>query len=89
MEEDVFVREMLELEFALLQRGMDARAAERERCRRCRRTPLVGERVYVYEGGAILCELCRSLKRERPSQSRTVHGPAFGHTMRLADRRAA
>lgn len=87
--DELFIREIPELEFALLRRGVDARAAERERCRRCRRTPLVGERVYLYEGGAVLCELCRVKKRDVPRQSKLVHGPAFGQTMRLTDRRAA
>ena len=29
------------------------------RCTDCRRTPLTGERVYHYEGGRTVCELCR------------------------------
>lgn len=83
------VREMPELELALLRRGVDARAADEESCRRCHRTPLIGERVYEYEHGSILCELCRSLHRDPPLQSRLVHTPEFGHTMRITDRRAA
>jgi hypothetical protein len=79
----------MQLELALLRRGVDQRAAGRERCGRCERTPLIGERVYVYRGGSILCELCRVLERETPLQSRIMHGPEFGHTMKIADRRAA
>ena len=78
-----------DLELALLRRGMDERAAGRERCTHCRRTPLIGERVYLYEGGSILCELCRARERESPARSQVVHGPEFGHTMKIADRRAA
>jgi hypothetical protein len=78
-----------QLELALLRRGVDQRVAGSERCRRCRRTPLMGERVYVYDEGSILCELCRTLQKQAPSQSRLVHGPEFGHTIRIADRRAA
>jgi hypothetical protein len=77
------------LELALLRRGVSARAADRECCAHCGRTPLIGERVYLYERGTILCELCRALHRKPPMDSRIVHGPEFGHTMRIADRRAA
>jgi hypothetical protein len=64
-------------------------AAELERCERCRRTPLIGERVYLYASGVIVCELCRPSQREQPVDSRMVHGPEFGHTMKLTDQRAA
>lgn len=80
---------MPELELALLRRGLDDIAADCERCRRCHRSPLLGERVYVYEDEAILCELCRALNRETPISSRIVHGPEFGHTMRITDQRTA
>jgi hypothetical protein len=49
----------------------------------------VGERVYVYGSGTIACELCRDRQREDPLESRIVHGPEFGHTMRITDQRAA
>jgi hypothetical protein len=49
----------------------------------------VGERVYVYQTGVIACELCRQRQRENPLGTRTVHGPEFGHTMRITDQRAA
>jgi hypothetical protein len=78
-----------DLELALLRRGMHERAADRERCHECRRTPLIGERIYLYDGGAVLCELCRALSAHVPTGSRVIHGPEFGHTMKLADRRAA
>jgi hypothetical protein len=83
------LRDMLELELALLRRGLDERLAGSERCSCCHRTPLVGERVYVYGSGLIACELCRDRQREAPLQSRVVHGPEFGHTMRITDQRAA
>ena len=82
-------REMPELELALLRRGLDDLAAGCERCRHCHRSPLIGERVYIHESGAIVCELCRGHKRDRPTESRIVHGPEFGHTMRITDHRAA
>lgn len=83
------VRDMPALELALMRRGMDDLAAGCERCARCRRTPLIGERVYVYESGAVLCELCRAVELQTPVGSRLVHGPEFGHTLRITDRRAA
>jgi hypothetical protein len=82
-------REMPDLELALLKRGVDQLSAGSERCGHCARTPLIGERVYLYDGGALLCELCRALTRRAPHASRIVHGPEFGHTMRITDRRAA
>jgi hypothetical protein len=82
-------REMPDLELALLRRSLDEMAAGSERCRHCHRTPLIGERVYAYDGDAILCELCRALERKPPSSSRIVHGPEFGHTMRISDQRTA
>jgi hypothetical protein len=86
---DSIVREMAELELALLRRGVDRLAAGEERCSHCHRTPLVGERVYTYGEGALLCELCRALQPAAPEASRIVHGPEFGHTMRITDHRAA
>jgi hypothetical protein len=83
------LRDMLDLELALLRRGLDERLAGSERCTCCHRTPLVGERVYVYGSGTIACELCRERQRETPSETRIVHGPEFGHTMRITDQRAA
>ncbi|HEX4010921.1 MAG TPA: hypothetical protein VHX62_12970 [Solirubrobacteraceae bacterium] len=83
------LRDMLDLELALLRRGLDERLAGSERCTCCHRTPLVGERVYVYPSGTIACELCRGRQREAPLQTRVVHGPEFGHTMRITDQRAA
>ncbi len=82
------VRDMPELELALLRRGVHELAAGCERCTHCRRTPLMGERVYVYDGGGVLCELCRTLEQRQPVQTRVIHGPEFGHTMRITDHRA-
>lgn len=82
-------RDMAELELALLRRGVEQRAAGRECCAACRRTPLTGERVYLYDRGHVLCELCRSRQRQDPVQSHLVHTPAFGHSIRVIDQRAA
>jgi hypothetical protein len=83
------MREVLDLELALLRKGLDERLAGSERCSDCRRTPLVGERVYVYESGLIACELCRERQGRVPTDSRVVRGPEFGHTMKITDQRAA
>jgi hypothetical protein len=85
------LRDMPALELAMLRRSVGEMAAGCERCDRCHRTPLVGERVYVYESGKIRCELCRSGRREPPLDSRLVHSPEFGHAVRIkiTDRRPA
>ena len=82
-------REMQELELALLREGVEERTAARERCARCSRTPLIGERIYRYARGTLVCELCRSLEAQPPLSAGLVHGPAFGHTIRVIDQRAA
>jgi hypothetical protein len=82
-------REMPDLELALLRRGVDELVAGRARCSRCHRSPLIGERMYSYSSGAELCELCRIVDRDSPQGSHVVHGPEFGHTMRITDHRAA
>lgn len=79
-------REMDALELSLLRRGIDERTAHRERCTRCQRTPLVGERVHVSGPDSIICELCHMVGEE---PSRLVHTPVFGHTIRIIDQRSA
>ena len=83
------VDDRTDLELALLRRGVDERAADLERCGRCRRTPLIGERIYLYGEDSVRCELCRATEREAPVASQLIHGPEFGHTIKIADRRAA
>jgi len=83
------VRRTPALQVALVRRAVDHCDAERERCAGCRRTPLIGERIYFSPDGAVYCELCRALDPDLPLESRIVHGPEFGHTMRLTDHRAA
>lgn len=80
---------MLDLELALLKRGLDGMSADSQRCGHCHRSLLVGERVYLYESGVARCELCRARERSAPSDSHTIHGPEFGHTLRVIDQRAA
>lgn len=82
-------RDAIDLETALLRRGVVELAAERERCARCRRTPLIGERIYEFGRERSLCELCRGAEGGPPQASRLVHGPEFGHTLRIGEQRAA
>jgi len=76
---------------SMLRRSVEEIASGVERCRRCRRTPLVGERVYFYKGGEMLCELCRALKRDLPEAWQLVHNTKLGDvaSIRITDRRTA
>ncbi|MEA2392048.1 MAG: hypothetical protein QOK31_2157 [Solirubrobacteraceae bacterium] len=78
-----------DLERHLLRCGVGARVAERDRCRDCGRTPLIGEDVHVYQGERIVCALCRPLRREDPLRVDRVRSSQFGHAVRLTDQRAA
>ncbi|MFL5820805.1 MAG: hypothetical protein ACJ76S_09035 [Solirubrobacteraceae bacterium] len=71
------------LDRELLRRGDGERAAADRRCRDCRRTPLVGERIYLYEGDRLACELCQPLRNDEPVGSELVHGPAYDQVVRL------
>jgi len=77
-------------ERSLLRRGMGALEAERHRCAECGRTPLTGEHVHLYEGRrcGLVCELCRSLRRDEPVSSELVRHCEHGHAVRLTVRRA-
>ena len=74
----------------LLRRGLGALEADRERCADCGRTPLIGERVHLYDGrrGGLVCDLCRTLRRESPVASEIVLHSEHGHTVRLTARAA-
>lgn len=74
------------LESALLRRSVAEQAAHRDRCHHCHRTPLVGERVYAF-GAAMVCELCRPLRRSAPDTSRLMHSPEHERAVKV--RRAA
>lgn len=84
---NTITRDMPDLELALLRSSLPRLSEECDRCGACRRSLLVGERFYEYAAGAIRCELCRSRELSDPSDSHTVHGPEFGHTIRVLDRR--
>jgi hypothetical protein len=86
--EETAARDMPDLELALLRRGVDALGSAAESCERCGRRPLIGERIYAHPRLGLLCELCRASDGER-TESHVVHGPEFGHTIKLLDRRPA
>lgn len=70
------------LELALLRKSVWALTARRDNCVHCHRTPLVGERVYLY-GERLVCELCRPLRREAPERSQLVHSPEHKRAVRV------
>ena len=72
----------------LLRKALFALGAGHARCVDCRRTPLTGERIHVYEDGRLVCELCRGGRPEEPVRCERVHGPERGHAVRPAVRAA-
>jgi hypothetical protein len=72
------VTDIEQFERVLLRRGVGVLTSDRNRCADCGRTPLVGERVHLFEerGGDVVCELCRPLRRGHPVATETVrHSP--------------
>ena len=72
-------------ERALLRKGVEELTGERPRCVHCHRTPLVGERVYLY-AERIVCELCRPRRREAPQRSELVRSPEHKRAVRVRSR---
>jgi hypothetical protein len=70
------------IERALLRRSVGLLTEERPRCAHCHRTPLVGERVYLY-AQAIVCELCRPLREGAPERSELVRSPEHWRAVRV------
>jgi hypothetical protein len=75
-------------ERVLLRRGVGVLTADRNRCADCRRTPLVGERVHLYDHGAVVCELCHPLRGEVSVATDRVRHSERGRGVRLAARAA-
>jgi hypothetical protein len=73
-----------DLERQLLRKGVTALAADAERCADCHRTPLTGERVHLYDNDVMVCDLCRSRRKQAPERTSFVRataprpGPASG-----------
>jgi hypothetical protein len=79
------VTDIERFERLLLRRAVGVLTSDRNRCADCGRTPLVGERVHLYEHrGAVVCELCRPLRHEDPAATETVRHSERGHGVRLA-----
>ncbi len=70
---------------ALLRKSVGLLSDERPRCAHCHRTPLVGERVYLY-AQAIVCELCRPRRRNAPERSELVRSPEHKRAVRVRPR---
>jgi hypothetical protein len=78
-----------EIEAALLRASVDALAAGRPICRHCHRTPLVGERVHLYDGKHhtdVVCELCRPLRAAAPDRTELVRSPERGQSVQQVER---
>jgi recombinational DNA repair protein (RecF pathway) len=69
-------------ELALLRKSVGELADARDRCVHCHRTPLVGERVYLY-AERIVCELCRPRRREAPQGSELMRSPEHDRAVRV------
>jgi hypothetical protein len=72
-----------DLERALLRKSVGALAGDSRRCADCGRTPLIGETLHRYTGGAIVCELCRPLRRSAPDHSEPVRTSESGLAVRI------
>ena len=70
---------------ALLRKSVGLLTDERPCCAHCHRTPLVGERVYLY-AQAIVCELCRPQRRTAPERSELVRSPEHKRAVRVRPR---
>jgi hypothetical protein len=70
-----------EIETVLTRRSVGALAHDRVTCRDCRRTPLVGELMYLY-GEHAVCELCRPRHRAAPDSSALVRSPGHAGLVR-------
>jgi hypothetical protein len=78
-----------DLERELLRKGVGALEAGRHCCADCGRTPLVGERIFRYRGGDVVCALCARERDAEPEAVDLVRHSERGHTVRLVLRHAA
>ncbi len=72
-----------DLERALLRKSVGTLAGRRDHCADCGRTPLIGELLHRYAGGATVCELCSPLRRGEPVGSERVRHSEFGLAVRV------
>ena len=72
-----------DLERVLLRKSVGVLSETRHECADCGRSPLVGETLYRYAGGAAVCELCRPLRREAPVDRELVRHSEYGNAVRV------
>lgn len=72
-----------DLERALLRKSVGALAGGRHRCADCGRTPLIGELLHRWPGGATVCELCGPLRRGEAIETERVRHSEYGHAVRV------
>jgi hypothetical protein len=79
------VTDIEQFERVLLRRSVGVLTSDRNHCADCGRTPLVGERVHLYEerDGGVVCELCRPLRCAQPVATETVRHSPHGNGVRL------
>ena len=65
-----------------MRKSVVALTDKRALCVHCHRTPLVGERVYLY-GERIVCELCRPRRREAPQATELMRSPEHARAVRV------
>jgi hypothetical protein len=70
------------LERHLLRKGLGALTRDRHACADCGRTPLPGERVFVYDHEALVCALCHPVRREEPAGVEVVRHTEHERTVR-------
>ena len=85
---DVVPHSLDDLERALLRNSVLRLEAGRDRCRTRHRSPLVGERMFVYANGRAVCELCRTVRPDEPAEVHLVRATSAGHTVLRVTRAA-
>ncbi len=68
-------------ELSFVRSSMRALKGTVEGCEGCHRTPRVGETVYFY-AERMVCELCRPLRRDRPTRDEVVHSSEYELTVK-------
>jgi hypothetical protein len=80
---------MPELAASLMRRSIGSLSPSRERCGKCRRTPLAGECLHELASGRVLCDLCfASLPEERRQAVRSERVHASERRLAVAPKAA-
>lgn len=77
-----------DLERQLLRRSVGSLVSGRHCCEDCGRSPLVGETVFRYGRGVVVCALCRPARRREPDATAVVQHPERGQAVRVRPRLA-